>query len=78
MNNDNVKQPTYDELLTAYQQLAVQIQELERRYQTLLQDKSLEKIKVICGIVENKSSYSKKIIKLAEWHLSQMLAKPKV
>ena len=76
MENANGKS-TYEELSAAYQQLAVQAQELDRRYQTLLQDKMLEKIKVICGIMENKDAYSKKIIKLAEWHLTQMLAKPK-
>ena len=66
MENANGK-PTYEELSAAYQQLAVQAQELDRRYQTLLQDKMLDKIKVICGIMENKDAYSKeellKIIK---------------
>lgn len=76
MENANGK-PTYEELSAAYQQLVVQAQELDRRYQTLLQDKMLEKIKVICGIMGNKDAYSEKIIKLAEWHLTQMLAKPK-
>ncbi len=75
--NANVQQPSYEEVSSAYQQLMMQAQELDRRYQTLLQDKMLEKIKVICGIMENKDAYSGKIIKLAEWHLAQMLAKPK-
>lgn len=70
-------QPSYDELGAAYQQLMAQTQELDRRYQALLQDKMLDKIKVICGILENKDSYSDKIIKLAEWHLAKMLARPK-
>ena len=76
MENDNVK-PSYEELSAAYHQLAAQAQELDRRYQALLQDKMLEKIKVISSIVEHKEFYSEKIIKLAEWHLAQMLAKPK-
>ena len=77
MENENVKQPTYEELGQAYQQLLQQAQELERRYQALLQDKMFDKIKVICGIMENKDAYSDKIIKLADWHLTRMLAKPK-
>ena len=76
MENDNVK-PSYEELQQAYQQLLQQAQELDRRYQALLQDKMLEKIKVISSIMEHKDVYSKKILKLAEWHLTQMLAKPK-
>jgi len=76
MENDNVK-PSYEELQQAYQQLLQQAQELDRRYQALLQDKMLEKIKVVSSIMEHKDVYSEKIIKLAEWHLTQMLAKPK-
>jgi hypothetical protein len=75
MENDNVK-PSYEELQQAYQQLLQQAQELDRRYQALLQDKMLDKIKVVCGIMEHKDVYSEEIIKLAEWHLAQMLAKP--
>jgi hypothetical protein len=77
MENENVKQPTYEELQHAYTQLVQQAQELDRRYQAILQDKTLEKISVIGRIIENKNAYSDKIIKLAEWHMSQMLAKPK-
>lgn len=75
MENENVK-PSYEELSTAYQQLAVQTQELDRRYQALLQDKMLEKIKVVSAIIEHKDAYSEKVQKLADWHLQQMLAKP--
>lgn len=75
MENDNVK-PSYEELSAAYQQLATQAQELDRRYQALLQDKVLEKIKVVSSIMEHKDVYSEEILKLAEWHLIQMLAKP--
>lgn len=77
MENTNVKQPTYEELAQAYQQLMQQAQELDRRFQALAQDKTLEKIKVISSIIENKSAYSEKILKLAEWHMTQMLAKPR-
>lgn len=76
MENENVK-PSYEELQQAYQQLLQQAQELDRRYQALLQDKMLEKIKVVCSIMENKNVYPESIIKLAEWHLKQMLSKPK-
>lgn len=77
MGNENVQNPTYEELNAAYQQLLQQAQELDRRYQALLQDKMLEKIKVVSAIIEHKDAYSEKVQKLADWHLQQMLAKPK-
>lgn len=77
MENENVNQITTEELSQAYQQLLQQAQELERRYQALLQDRTLEKIKVISGIVQNKADFSEEIVELANWHLVQMLAKPK-
>lgn len=77
MENENVNQITTEEISQAYQQLLQQAQELERRYQALLQDRTLEKIKVISGIVQNKADFSAEIVELANWHLVQMLAKPK-
>ena len=77
MENENVKQPTYEELAQAYQQLVQQAQELEKRYQLLVQDKSLEKITIVGHIIESKDAYPAKIVKLAEWHLTKMLEKPK-
>ena len=77
MENENVNQISYEALRQAYDQLLQQAQELDRRYQALLQDKTLEKIKVISAIIEHKDAYSEKVQKLADWHLQQMLAKPK-
>jgi hypothetical protein len=77
MENENVNQISYEALRQAYDQLLQQAQELDRRYQALLQDKMLEKIKVISAIIEHKDAYSEKVHKLADWHLQQMLAKPK-
>lgn len=77
MENENVKHPTYEELAQAYQQLAQNAQELEKRYQLMVQDRSLEKIRTVCHILESKDAYSAKIVKLAEWHLTKMLEKPK-
>ena len=77
MENENVNQISYEALRQAYDQLLQQAQELDRRYQALLQDKTLEKIKVISAIIEHKDAYSEKVQTLADWHLQQMLAKPK-
>ena len=77
MENANVNQISYEALRQAYDQLLQQAQELDRRYQALLQDKTLEKIKVISAIIEHKDAYSEKVQTLADWHLLQMLAKPK-
>lgn len=76
MENENVNQISYDALRQAYDQLLQQAQELDRRYQVLLQDRMLEKIKVVSAIIEHKDAYSEKVQKLADWHLQQMLAKP--
>lgn len=76
MENENVNKISYESLRQAYDQLLQQAQELDRRYQALLQDKMLEKIKVISSIIEHKDAYSEKVQKLADWHLQQMLAKP--
>lgn len=75
--NENVKQPSYEELQNAYQIVLNKTQEYERGYQVLLQDRTLEKIKVVGNIIEHSDVYPESIIKLAEWHLKQMLAKPK-
>lgn len=76
MENENVKHPTYEELAQAYQQSLQRIQEMELGYQVLLNDKMIEKLKAICSIVEHREVYSEKVLKLADWHLEQMLAKP--
>mgnify|MGYP003446635934 CR=1 FL=1 len=75
VTNENEKQPTYEELAQAYQQVSQQLNEYQRGYQVLVNDKTLEKIKMMCNIMENKDVYSKKLIKLVEWHLEQMFAK---
>lgn len=79
MENENVKPavPSYEDLQQAYAHLAQQAQELDKRYQAILQDKTLEKIATIGHIIEKQDLYSKKIVKLAEWHLAKMLEKPK-
>jgi hypothetical protein len=74
--NESVKQPTYEELAQAYQQVAQQLNEYQRGYQVLVNDKTIEKLKAICSIVEHKDCYSEKVLKLADWHLQQILAKP--
>jgi hypothetical protein len=75
MTNEHVM--TADEWKAAYEQLLTQAQELERRYQALLQDKTLEKIVTIRHFIENKDMYDEDIIKLVNWHLKKLLAKPK-
>lgn len=76
VTNENEKQPTYEELAQAYQQVAQQLNEYQRGYQALVNDKTLEKIKVMCNIMEHKDVYSEKLLKLVEWHLEQTFAKP--
>lgn len=76
MENENVNQISYEALKQAYDQLLQQAQELDRRYQLLLQDRMIEKIKVMCKIVEHKDAYASSVVDAVNWHLEQMFAIP--
>ena len=76
MENENVNQISYESLRQAYDQLLQQAQELDRRYQVLMNDKTIDKIKAMCNMIEHRDVYSEKLIKLVEWHLEQIFAKP--
>ena len=74
MENENGNQK---ELINAYQQVLQQNQELRYRIQALQLDKVDARMNTLMHIMENKDMYSEKIIKLAEWHIRELLAKPK-
>ena len=76
MENENVNQISYESLQQAYNQLLQQAQELDRRYQLLIQDRMIEKIKVMCKIVEHKDAYAQSVVEAVNWHLEQMFAIP--
>lgn len=76
MENENVNQISYESLKQSYDQLLLQAQELDRRYQLLLQDRMIEKIKVMCKIVEHKDAYAPSVVDAVNWHLEQMFAIP--
>lgn len=74
---DNKQQITYEQLAEAYTKLAQENMQLQNALQQIQLDKTSERFKMIANIVINKDKFSNKIIKLAEWHLQKMLAKPK-
>jgi len=67
----------YDKLKEAYDQLLQQAQQLQAEYQALRADKLGEQWGKLIQMMENKDNYSPEIIKLVEWHLKQLLEKPK-
>lgn len=67
----------YDKLKEAYDQLLQQAQQLQAEYQALRADKLGEQWGKLIQMMENKDNYSPDIIKLVEWHLKQLLEKPK-
>lgn len=74
MENDNGNQ---NELMNAYQQVLQQNQELRYRIQAIQLDRVDARMNTLMHIMENKDMYSEKIVKLAEWHICELLAKPK-
>ena len=69
--------PTYTELMQAYEDMAKSFGELQYKFQILSSDKLMEKMHALMHIVLEKEKYSETIVNLAEWHLEQILAKPK-
>ena len=82
MENNEVNEagnmrPTYTELMQAYEDMAKSFGELQYKFQILSNDKLMEKMHALMDIVREKEKYSETIVNLAEWHLEQILAKPK-
>lgn len=84
MENENVnQQPTYEQVAQAYTAVVRENEQLKAALNSIQNDKTLERIKLLVDIIKTftelsdpENSYSK-IIKDSKWHLEQMLAKPK-
>ena len=77
MENEQAKQPSYEELMQAYNNLYRTLERTQNELTSLKQDKVLERLNALTAIMNNKEQFSKSIIKLVEWHMEQILAKPK-
>jgi hypothetical protein len=77
MENEQVKQPTYEELVQAYNNMVRMVEEARAELQAVKSDKILERLTTMMRILENKDVYPDKISKLAVWHAEQIMAKPK-
>lgn len=73
MENENVQQPTYEQLIQAYTGVIQENQQLKSALQSIQTDKLLERLQLIMRIVENKDKYSEQIVKCAEGYLLDML-----
>lgn len=77
MENEQMKQPTYEELAQAYTNAVRALEETRVELQAIKADKILERLTTMLRILENKETYPEKIYKLAIWHAEQIMAKPK-
>lgn len=76
MENEQMN-PSYEQLAQAYSNLIRENEQLRMNLNAVSTDRLLERLKTVMQIVEHKESYSENIIKLAEWHIKEMLKKPK-
>lgn len=65
------------DLETAYNSLLQQATQLQMDYQNLRADRLGEQWDRLMRMIEHRESYPESIIKLVEWHLEQLLKKPK-
>lgn len=77
MENEQMKQPTYEELMKAYIEMGKEFEKFQMDYNAIKADKILERLKIMMEIIMNKDSFNPSIVKLAEWHMKQIMAKPK-
>lgn len=75
MENEN--KPSYEELMQAHMRLLEDFKNLQLQYQTLIVDKTTDKIRLLAEMSKDKSCFDKKINGLIDWNLKQLLAKPK-
>ena len=75
-NMEQEQQPSYEELVQEYSRLANQNRQMELALQQMQVDKTNEQVKILLDII-NSDKVSKKLTKLAEWHVQRLLAKPK-
>ena len=76
MENEQMNQPTYEQLAQAYTNAVRVLEQTQRELEVLKAESILHRLQALMQIFEHKDAYSNKILKLAEWHLEQLLAKP--
>lgn len=76
-SGNNEQQIDYKKIIEKYTDLVQQNQYLESLLQQMRSDKFAESLEILMKIIINKDQFSKKIIKLAEWHMQKLLEKPK-
>ena len=75
MENERVnQQPTYEQLIQAYTAVVQENQQLKTVIQSLQIDRTLERMKTIMQIIENKEKYPEQAVKCAEGYLLYTLA----
>ena len=76
-NNEQMnQQPSYEQLLQAYNNVVRDNEMMRMQLESLRTDKLLEKIKLMLDVIKNKEGYPSEIVNLAKWNAKQMMAKP--
>ena len=74
---NGIEQINDEQLIQGYNKLYQENQYLQSVISQLRSDRSNEQLTALMQILINKDKFSKKIVKLAEWHMQKMLEKPK-
>lgn len=78
MENEQMnQQPTFEQVAQAYTTAVRENELLKSEINSIRMDRSLQQLQTVMHVLEHKDYYSKEILKLAEWHVKKMLAKPK-
>lgn len=77
MENEQMKQPTYEELVQAYNNVVRTLEETRMELKATKADNIIRRLETMLNIIYNQDKYPKKIYKLAVWHAEQIMAKPK-
>lgn len=77
MRMGNVNDVSYSDLQNAYGKLYQECEELKATITMLRADKIVERMKILMNILEQKDVFNSEIVELANWHMLQLLAKPK-
>lgn len=76
MENENMQQPTYEQLIQAYTEIVQENQQLKSALQAIRTDKLLERLQLLMRIIENKDKYPEQLVKCAEGYILDMLKPP--
>ena len=78
MENEQVNQkPSYEDVVNAYNRVYRELERTQAELVALRQEKVVERLRALNELIANKEALTKNVVSLVNWHLEQILAKPK-